>query len=141
MKLFLNKFLKKRSKLLLITTLLETILSFWCLIYFNYMDHLTYNQSIITNTKSLALLIQNMFTSTWWALIILTICLATIMSLTALIYKDYKFQFISITLWFILLILAINFKDSFNNNLATLGIFIPIIILNIKAYYNQKKLS
>ncbi len=132
--------LKERSKLLLTITTLEIILSIWALLYFNYLDRLNYQESIVNNTKDLALLIQNMFTSTWWALIILVLALIAIFSLVALIYKDLRFQFISVMLWFILLIIALNFKDNFLNNISTIAIFIPIIISNIFAYYNQKKL-
>lgn len=137
----MKKIFKNRSKLLFVTIVLETVLSLWALIYFNYMDHLNYAESMINNTQSLALMIQNMYTSSWWALIILTICLITIFSLTSFIFKDLKYLFISLCLWIILFILAINLKDSFVNNLATIAVFIPIFILNIFAYLNQKKLS
>ena len=81
-----------------------------------------------------------MFTNTWWALIILTLCLITIFGIVTYIYKDLKFQFISIVLWFILLIIALNFKDNFLNNLSTIMVFVPIITLNIFSYINQQKL-
>ncbi len=131
---------KERSKLLFITICFESILSIWSLFYFNYLDRLTYQESLTNNSTDLALLIQNMFTSTWWALIILTICLIAIFGLVAFIYKDLKFQLISILLWFILLIIALNFKDSFFNNLSAVMIFIPIITLNIFSYINQQKI-
>lgn len=131
---------KNRSKLLFGVSLVQSIFSFWALIYFNYIDRLNYNESIINSTKDLALLIQNMYTSSWWALIILTICLISIFSIVAFIYKDLKFEFISILLWFVLFILAFNLKDSFLNNISIICIFIPIIIVNIFSYFNQKKL-
>ena len=130
---------KERSKLLFITVCLESVLSLWSLIYFNYLDRLNYSESLLHETSDLALLIENMFTSTWWALIILTICLITIFSIVCFVYKDLKFQFISILLWFILLILALNFKENFMNIISILATFIPIIILNIFGYINQKK--
>lgn len=130
----------KRSKVLLTTVILESILSIWALFYFNYLDRLNYADRIITPTTDLALLIKDMYTSTWWALIILTICLITIFSLVCLIYNDIKFQLISILLWLILFILAINFNDNWMNVMGTLAIFIPIITVNILGYFNQKKL-
>ena len=98
-------------------------------------------ESIIHTTNDLALLIQNMFKSSWWALIILTITIISIFSITALIYKDLKFIFINILLWITLLILSINLKDSLLNNLSLLFIFGPIILINIISYKNQKKLN
>lgn len=133
--------LKNRSKLLLGIVLFEIIFSVWILFYFNYLDHLNYNESIVNQTNDLALLIQNMYTSTWWALIILVICLITVFTLTSLIYQEVKFLFIALCLWIILLILAINTKDSFFNNISIIAIFIPIYTINILAYHNQKKLK
>lgn len=140
MKKKIKKIFKERSKLLFITITLETILLIWILLYFNYMDHIMYQTSSST-TNGLALLIQNMYTSTWWALIILAYSLISIFSITSFIFKDLKYHFMSLCLWIILLILAINFQDTIKNNLGTLFIFIPIFILNIFAYKNQKKIN
>ena len=129
---------KNRSKLLFLTVCLESIFSIWVLFYFNYLDRLSYQESIVYKEVDLAILIENMFTSTWWALIILTFCLITIFSIVSFIYKDLKFQFISIILWFILFILALDIKDSFSNILSTIMVIIPLIILNIFSYFNHK---
>lgn len=132
---------KGRSKLLLIIVIAEMVLSGWFLCYFNYLDRLSYSESIATTTDDLALLVQNMYTSTWWALIILTICIITICSLICYIYKDLKFQFCSLCLWFVLMILAIDIKNSFINNYYTFLIFVPLIGFNVVAFINQKKLN
>jgi len=137
----IKKILKNRSKVLLALVGFECLLSTWALFYFNYMDRLNYDTASITATKDLALLIYDMYTSTWWALIILTICLATIFSLTALVYREVKPQFIAICLWVILFILAIDIKDSLGGFISILAIFAPIISLNIFGYLNQKKLA
>lgn len=129
---------KKRSKLLFITVTLESVLCLWTLFYFNYIDRLSYQESIIYKEVDLALLLENMFTSTWWALIILTLCLITIFSLISFIYKDLKFQFISILLWFILFVLALDIKDNINNIVSTIMLFIPVIAINIFSYFNHK---
>ena len=128
----------KRSKLLFVLTSLQIILTIWFLCYFNYLDRLNYYESITNKTDNLALLFQNMYTSTWWGLLILVLSFIAISSLVSFIYKDIKFQLISILLWGILLILAINLKDTFLNNLSIVCIFLPIIILSVKAYFNQK---
>ena len=131
---------KTRSKLFFLVISLESILCIWGLFYFNYLDRLTYKESLFNTEADLALLIQNMFTSTWWALIILTLSLIAIFGVISFIYTDLKFQLGSILLWFILFILALDVKDSLVNIFSTSMIFIPLIFLNILAYYNQKKI-
>ena len=42
----MKKLLKNRSKLLLVITILESILSIWFLCYFNYLDRLNYAESV-----------------------------------------------------------------------------------------------
>ena len=133
-----KKLFKERSKLLFIITTLEIILSIWFLSYFNYLDRLNYSEAVTNTTEDLALLLQNMFTSTWWGLLILVICLIAIFTLISFIYKDTKFHLIAILLWIILLLLSINIKDSFANNLSNICIFLPIIAINILAFKNQK---
>ena len=139
----MNKFkelFKKRSKLLFIITSLELALSIWYLSYFNYLDRLNYTESITNNTKDLALLMENMFTSTFWGILIIMLSLIAIFTIISFIYIDQKYHLISILLWFILLILSINIKDTWQNNISNLCIFIPIIIINIIAFINQKNI-
>mgnify|MGYP004465790381 CR=1 FL=1 len=137
----MKRIFKKRSKLLGLLTIGDNLLALFLLCYFNYLDRLNYAESVIHTTNDLALLIQNMYTSTWWALIILSICLIAAFKLVGFYYRDLKFILISSYLWVVLLILAINIKDSFMNNISALAIFIPIIIFNFAAYINQKKLN
>ena len=134
----MKKIWNNNSKLLIIITLFELVLSTYFLIYFGYVDRLNYIESQTTTMSDLALLIQNMYTSTWWALIIVSIMLISIFSLTSIIYKKREFHFISILIWFMLFILALDFTKSFTYNLSNIAIFIPIIFINIKAYFNQR---
>ena len=134
----MKKFFKDRSKLMVVLTALEIILALWILIAFNYSNRLSYSEAIKYDEQSIQLVIESMFTSTWYALIILTANLISIFSLVSAVFKKQEFHFISISLWCMLLIIALDFKASFGANAATLAIFIPIIILNIVAYFNQK---
>ena len=136
----IKKLFNKRSKLLFIITVFELLISTWFLVYFNYLDRLNYIESINTKTKDLALLLENMYTNTFWGLLIIILSLIAIFSLISFIYRDEKFQLISCLLWCIMLVLAINIKDSFINNISTLCIFIPIISLNILSFKNQKNI-
>ena len=83
----MKNLIKNNSKLLLIITLLETILSIYFLIYLGYVDRLNYIESSTITLHDLTLLIQNMYTSTWWALIITLIILISIFTITSIIYK------------------------------------------------------
>ena len=116
-----------KLKLLIIITFLESLLSIYLLIYMSYVDRLTY----IKNSSNLTLLIQNMYTSTWWALIISMVTLISIFSITSIIYKKNYLHFISILIWITLFILALDFTRGIKYNIS-------IILLNIKAYFNQK---
>lgn len=133
----MKKLWNNNSKLLIIITILELILSLYFLIYFGYVDRLNYIESQATTMSDLALLIQNMYTSTWWGLIIISIILISIFSLTSIIYKKRELHFISILTWCMLFILALDFTKNFTYNLSNIAIFIPIILINIKAYFNQ----
>ena len=135
----MKKIWKEHSKLLIIITILELILGIYFLTYFGYVDRLNYIESSTTKISDIALLIQNMYTSTWWALIISFIILIGVLSLTSIIYKKQEYHFISILLWIMLFILALDFTKSINYNLSNLLIFIPIILINILAYKNEKK--
>lgn len=134
----MKKIWNNNSKLLIIITTLELILSTYFLIYFGYVDRLNYIESQTTTMSDLAILIQNMYTSTWWALIIVSIILISVFSLTSILYKKNEFHFISILIWCMLFILALDFTKSFTYNLSNIAIFIPIMLINIKAYFNQK---
>ena len=134
----MNIIWNNNSKLLIITTILEFILSLYFLIYFGYVDRLNYIESTSLIISDLALLIQNIYTSTWWALIISFIILISILSITSIIYKKQEYHFISILIWCMLFILSLDFTKNFKFNLSNVLIFIPIILINIKAYFNQK---
>ena len=112
----MKKILKNNSKLLIIITFLESLLSIYFLIYMSYVDRLTY----IKNSSNLTLLIQSIF------------------SITSIIYKKNYLHFISILIWITLFILALDFTKGIKYNISNICIFIPIILLNIKAYFNQK---
>ena len=116
----MKNLLKNNSKLLLIITLLELILSLYFLIYFNYMDKLNYIESSTKSVSDLALLIQNMYTSTWWALIISFIILISILTITSILYKKKELHFISILIWCMLMILSLDFTKNFIYNLSNI---------------------
>lgn len=134
-------FLKNRSKLMLILTVLEICLALWILLAFNYSNGLNYADTLNYSEDNLTLLFESMYTSTWYGLIILSANLISICSLISAIYLKKEFHFLSISLWCILLLIALDFNTTLKANMATMAIFIPIILLNIVAYFNQKKLS
>lgn len=131
----MKKIWKNNSKLLIIVTILEIILSIYFLMYFSYMDKLSY----VENSNNLSLLVQNMYTSTWWALIIMSISLISIFSITSIVYKKNYLHFISILIWGVLFILSLDLEKSLKYNISNMCIFIPIIVINILAYFKEKK--
>lgn len=137
----MKKIFKGRSKLLWGLTIVEGIISIIAILSFVYSDSLSYSDSLVFKSIGVEKLLESIYSSTFWALILLLIALVTIFSLACLIYKKMEFQFISICLLFVLLILAINLKNSITSNIASALIFIPIIVMNIMAYYNQSYLN
>lgn len=137
----IKKIFNKRSKLLFILTFFETVFTWYFLVYFNYMDRLNYIESISTKTQNLALVFQNMYTSTFWGLIIIILVFISIFAIISLIYNDQKYQLISLLLWIVLFTLAINLKAGFKDNISILCIFVPIILVNYLAFKNQKTIS
>lgn len=136
---FIKKLFKENSAYLILLTLGEIILSIICILSFVYTDSLSYSDSLIFNELGIEKLLQSMYSSTFWALILVILSLISIFSLTSLIYKKMEYQFISICSWFVLFILAINLNKSLIDNLSVILLFIPIIIINIVAYNTQKK--
>lgn len=137
----MKKIWNNNSKLLIIISILQLILGIYFLLYFNYMDRLNYLETTKLVIDDLALLIQNMYTSTFWALIICMIILLSIFNITSIIYKKNYLHFISILIWCMLFLLSLDFTKNFTYNLSNITIFIPIILINIKAYYNQKTIT
>ena len=137
----IKKIFNKRSKLLFILTFFETVFTWYFLVYFNYMDRLNYIESISTKTQNLALVFQNMYTSTFWGLIIIILVFISIFAIISLIYNDQKYQLVSLLLWIVLFTLAIDLKAGFKDNISILYIFVPIILVNYLAFKNQKTIS
>ena len=131
----------KNSKLLCIVCIIEIVISLYCLLYFGYMDRLNYSVSSAKQVSDLSLLIQNMYTSTWWALIICIINLISIFCITSIIYKKQEYHFVSILMWLVLFLLALDLDKSIIYNISGVAIFIPIIVINIIAYKNQKSIT
>lgn len=135
----IKKIFKDASPLLVGITLFEIVLAVICIIAFVYSDSLSYADSQVFNALGIEKLLESIYSSTWWALILMVLAFIAILSLTSIVYKNLEYLFISISLWFVMLILAINLKASILDNLSILAIFIPIIILNVLAYNQQKK--
>lgn len=132
---------KNRSKFLFALATLETIFGIWFLAYFNHVDRMNYDDAIVNTQADLAILIKDMYTSTWWGLLIIVICFIAIFSLIAFIYRDEKYQLMSFMLWFILLILSINTSDSFKNNISNMFMILPLMIASFISYRKQKAFS
>lgn len=129
---------KEHSPYLLVLTFLEILLSIICTLAFVYSDSLTYSESLIFNAIGVEKLLQTLYSSTWWALILLLLAFIAIFSLTSIVYKKLEYLFISICSWIVMFILAINLTKPVSDIISTFILFIPIIIINIIAYKTEK---
>ena len=80
-----------------------------------------------------------MYTSTWWALVLLLVFFVALFAILTIIYKDLKFFGISFGCLVEMLILSINLTMPIKNILMNMLIFIPLFVLNIIAYKSEKK--
>lgn len=135
----IKKLFKEHSIYILIVAFLETILSVICTISFVYTDTLSYENSIVFESLDIEKLLESIYSSTWWALILFLLFFIACMTITSIVYKKLDYFFISIIGWFEMLILAINLNDTLANLGTKLLLFIPIIIINIIAYREEKK--
>lgn len=135
----MKKLFKEHSLYLLFITLAEIILSVVCIEAFVYSDSLTYSDSTVYTALGIETLLESMYSSTWWALILFTLAFITVCSITSIVYKKLDILFMGILSWVILLLLAINVGNALTETLTVLLLFIPIMILNIIAYKTEKK--
>ena len=136
---WLKKLFKDNSPYLVLLTLAEVILSTVCTMAFVYSDTLSYADSQIFNALGVEKLLESIYSSTWWALILLLLAFITILSIATIYLRKMDYLFIGILLWGEMLILAINLNNSLLDNLSIMALFIPIIIINIIAFREQKK--
>ena len=135
----IKKIFKENSLYLIILVIAEIILSTVCTLAFVYSDSLNYAQSIVYQSLGIELLLQNLYSSTFWALILVVLDIIVIFAVTSIVFKKLEYLFISVLGWVELFILSINFTKPINELLATSAMFIPIIIINIICYRKQKE--
>lgn len=128
----MKKIFNEHSPYLIILTGIEIIFAIFAILAFVYQDVISSSM-----LNDVALLLENLYSQTWWGLTLLTLSLIGILSLTSIIYKKQEYHFISICLWFVLLIISININNSFKDILLNCCLFIPIIIINIIAYRKE----
>ena len=137
MKNAIKKFFKENSLYLIILTIAEFILSTVCTISFVYSDSLTYSESIIYQSLGVETLLQSIYSSTFWALILVLLAIIVMFSITCLVFRKIEYQFISLLGWVELFILSLNFTKPAGEILSTCALFIPIIIINIICYKKE----
>ena len=135
----MKKFFKEHSIYLILLTIAEVVLSIISTIAFVYSDSLSYSDSQIYQGIGIDLVLQNLYSSTFWALILVITAIIAIMSIATLVFKKLEYLFIGILGWIYLFILSINLTKPIGDILATCAIFIPIIILNIICYRKEKE--
>lgn len=135
----IKKLFKNHSAYLICLTGFELIMSIIAILAFVYSDSLTYSESLIYNAIGIETLLESLYTSTFWSLILLVLSFTAIFNITAIKYRKEEYSFISLCLWFLMFILSINLTKSLLDNLLTSCLFIPIIIINIIAIKKEKE--
>lgn len=130
---------KTHSAYLLILTLIEIIISIILIISFVYTDSLSYSDSLLYTGSSIEKLFETLYTSTFWALLLLILSFTAIFNIVSIKFKKMEFSFISICLWFLMFILSINLTKPIMDNITNCLLFIPIIIINIIAYNKESQ--
>ena len=135
----MKKMLKEHSPYMLFIALFESIASIIATLSFVYTDSLTYSKSLVIQAMGIEKLLETMYTSTWWALVLLLVFFVALFAILTIIYKDMKFMGISFGCIVELLILSINLTAPISTILMNLLIFVPLFVLNIIAYKSEKK--
>ena len=135
----MKKLLKENSLYLVILTIVEIIISTICTLAFVYTDTLNYDDSLIFNALGMQKLLQTIYSSTWWALILTILALIAILSVTTLVFKKLEYLFIGILLWVEMFILTLDFNKSPKDLFFSMLLILPIIIINIIVYKKEKE--
>ena len=134
----MKKLLKEHSPYMLFIALAESIISVLATLSFVYTDSLTYSKSLVIQAMGIEKLLETMYTSTWWALVLLLVFFVALFAILTIIHKDMKYMSISFGCLIELLILSINLTAPIKNTLMNIIIFIPLFILNVIAYKSEK---
>lgn len=135
----MKRLFKEHSPYLLILCLAEIIISIVSIEAFVYSDSLTYSDSLIYNAIGIETLLESLYSSTWWALILFTLGFITICSITSIVFKKLEYFFMGILGWGLMLILAINIGNPIKDILFVIALFVPILGINIIAYKTEKE--
>ena len=135
----LIKLFKNHSPYLVFLTLAEICLSVVCTIAFVYSDKLSFAESNVFQAIGVERLLEAMYSSTWWALILLLLAFIAIFSLATMLYRKLDYLFFAICCWIVMLVLAINLNNTLMDNLSVIMMGLPIIIINCIAYSTEKK--
>lgn len=135
----MKKILKEHSLYMIVLTVLTSILSLVATLSFVYTDSLNYEESVIMKTINIEKLLEGIYSSTWWAFILLLLFFIAAGNILCMIYKEMKFMGISFACWIEMMILAINLKNSLIDNLLLLLLYIPIIIIYVIVYKKEKE--
>jgi hypothetical protein len=135
----MKKLLKENSIYLVVLTIAEIIISSICTLAFVYTDTLNYDDSMIFNALGIQKLLQTIYSSSWWALILTILALIAILSVTTLVFKKLEYLFIGICLWVEMFILTLDFNKSPKDLFFSTLLILPIIIINIIVYNKEEE--
>lgn len=132
----MKKVLKSHSPYIIFICVAQIILSIIATLALVYSDSLVFGNVDILN--DLENLITTVYSQSWWALILFSLSFASILTLAAIVYRKLEYEFLSIGCIGLMILPSINVGSKLSDILLTLLLFIPIIIIKIIGYRQEK---
>lgn len=132
----MKKLLKSHSPYILFICVAQIIISIVATLALVYSDSKIFGDVAVLN--DLEKLITSVYSQSWWALILFSLSFASVLTLAAIVYKRLEYEFISIGCILIMILPSINISSKVSDIFLTTLLFIPIIIIKIIGYRQEK---
>lgn len=132
----MKKVLKEHSPYIIFICVAQIIISVIATLALVYSDSKIFNDVALLN--DLENLITTVYSQSWWALILFSLSFASILTLAAIVYKKLEYEFLSIGCIVLMILPSINVGSKLSDILLTMLLFIPIIIIKIIGYKQEK---
>ncbi len=132
----MKKLLKEHSPYIIFICVAQIVLSIGATLALVYSDSKIFGDVTILN--DLEKLITTVYSQSWWALILFSLSFASILTLATIVYQKLEYEFLSIGCIILMILPSININGSLSDTLLTLLLFIPIIIIKIISYRQEK---
>lgn len=132
----MKKVLKEHSPYIIFICAAQIIISIITTLALVYSDSLVFgNVNILSDLEKL---VTTVYSQSWWALILFSLSFASVLTLAAIVYKRLEYEFLSTGCIILMILPSINIGNKLSDILFTLLLFIPIIIIKIIGYRQEK---